>query len=99
VNPLKKLASHLPASWQQEMKRLQYRGQIRLGTFSTSEPEFVFVEQLIAAGDWVIDIGANVGHCTKKFSTSWAEGRVRRRARARYLRCLPPTSRLSGIAT
>jgi FkbM family methyltransferase len=68
VNPLKKLASHLPASWQQEMKRLQYRGQIRLGTFSTSEPEFVFVEQLIAAGDWVIDIGANVGHYTKKFS-------------------------------
>jgi FkbM family methyltransferase len=68
MNPLKKLASHLPSLWQQELKRLHYRCQIHRQTFETTEPEFLVLDQLISAGDWVIDIGANVGHYTKRFS-------------------------------
>ncbi len=68
MNPLKRLASRLPSSWQQELKRLQYRRQIHRDTFATTEPEFLIVDKLISAGDWVVDIGANVGHYTKKFS-------------------------------
>jgi len=68
INPLKRLASRLPSLWQQELKRFRYRCQIRRQTFETTEPEFLILDQLIAAGDWVIDIGANVGHYTKRFS-------------------------------
>jgi predicted methyltransferase len=65
---IKKLASRLPSLWQQELKRLYYRCQIHRQTFETTEPEFLILDQLISAGDWVIDIGANVGHYTKRFS-------------------------------
>lgn len=68
MNILRKIASHLPLSWQQELKRLHYRRQITQDAFRTEEPEFGMLEQLISAGDWVIDIGANVGHYSKKFS-------------------------------
>ncbi len=65
---LKKLASRLPAPWQQELKRLHFRRQIRRRTFATTEPEFLILDQFVSAGDWVIDIGANVGHYTRKLS-------------------------------
>jgi len=68
MDPLKKLASRLPLLWQQELKRIRYRCQIRRQTFETTEPEFLILDQLVAAGDWVIDIGANVGHYTKRLS-------------------------------
>jgi len=68
VNLLKRLVSRLPPLWQQELKRLYYRRQIRHQTFETIEPEFRLLGSLISTGDWVIDIGANVGHYTKKFS-------------------------------
>ena len=68
MNPLKRLASRLPPLWQQELKRLHYRRQIHRRTFETTEPEFLILDQLIASGDWVIDIGANVGHYTRRFS-------------------------------
>ncbi len=68
MNRMKRLASRLPSSWQQELKRLHYRRQIHRQTFETTEPEFLILDQLISAGDWVIDVGANVGHYTKRFS-------------------------------
>lgn len=74
---LKQFAAHLPHHWQQELKRLQYGGQIRRNRFQTGEPEFELVAELIAPGDWVIDVGANVGHYTKRFSELvGARGRV-----------------------
>jgi FkbM family methyltransferase len=68
MNQLKRLAARLPASWQEELKRIQYRHQIHHDKFLTTEPEFKILDQLVSAGDWVIDIGANVGHYTKRLS-------------------------------
>jgi FkbM family methyltransferase len=69
--------SRLPERLQSELKRIHYRRQILKGTFRTFEPEFKILPDLIAPGDWVIDIGANVGHYTKQLSELvGAHGRV-----------------------
>lgn len=68
MNPLKALALQLPPTWQLELKRLHYRRQIRGGGFVTPEPEFARLHEWVGAGDWVIDIGAHVGHYTKRLS-------------------------------
>ena len=65
---LKRLASGLPLSWQHELNRFKCRHEIRREKFRSYEPEFLILDSLISAGDWVIDIGANVGHYTKRFS-------------------------------
>jgi FkbM family methyltransferase len=67
-NLLKRLVSGLPLLWQQELKRLKHRHEIRRQKFKSYEPEFVILASMISAGDWVIDVGANVGHYTKRFS-------------------------------
>jgi len=68
VQLLKRIASKLPLAWQSELKRLHYKRQLSAGTFISKEPEFDIIERLVAQGDWVLDIGANVGHYTKKLS-------------------------------
>lgn len=65
---LKKMATKLPDRWQTELKRIYYWRQINRGRFFTDEPEYKILYSLINPGDWVIDIGANVGHYTKRFS-------------------------------
>lgn len=65
---LKNLAAQLPHRWQTELKRIHFRRQINRGSFVTDEPEFKILHNLINSRDWVIDIGANVGHYTKRFS-------------------------------
>ncbi len=65
---LKKIAARLPHRWQTEMKRIHFGRQIRKNTFATDEPEYKILARLIKPGDWVVDIGANVGHYTKRFS-------------------------------
>lgn len=65
---LKKLAARLPQRWQAELKRVHFRRQIKKGIFVSEEPEYSILQNLITPGDWVIDIGANVGHYTKRFS-------------------------------
>jgi FkbM family methyltransferase len=65
---LKRLTSGLPRSWQQELRRLKCRHEIQHRTFRSYEPEFLILDSLLSAGDWVIDVGANVGHYTKRFS-------------------------------
>lgn len=77
MHPLKKLASRLPQRWQTELKRIRFGRQINKNSFVTDEPEFKILDKFIHAGDWVVDIGANVGHYTKRFSELvGAKGRV-----------------------
>ena len=64
----KKIASHFPAGWQHELKRQYYAWQIRNGRFRTAEKEFQLLDSLVRAGDWVIDVGANVGHYSARLS-------------------------------
>lgn len=65
---IKKLISRLPPKAQNELKRIRFARQIRKHTFLTDEPEYAILNDLIRPGDWVIDVGANVGHYTKRFS-------------------------------
>lgn len=65
---LKKIASQLPPQWQTEMKRIYFSRQIKRNSFVTDEPEYKILHDLISQGDWVVDVGANVGHYTKRFS-------------------------------
>ena len=64
----KKFASKLPKNYQQELKRLYFSRQIKKGTFLSDEKEFDQLHKWIGEGDWVIDVGANIGHYTKKLS-------------------------------
>ena len=74
---LRKLASKLSIKRQQTLKRLYFGRQISKEGFISGEPEFSRVCEWIETGDWVLDIGANIGHYTKKFSDIVGpEGRV-----------------------
>ena len=65
---LKRIAAALPGSWQFELKRIYYRLQIYRDIFSTPEPEYGILASLVGPGQWAIDIGANIGHYTKRLS-------------------------------
>jgi len=64
----KTVAAGLPEQWQQSLKRRHFRRQIRRGTFFTDEPEWQLCAQWLRPGDWAVDVGANIGHYTKRFS-------------------------------
>lgn len=73
----KYLVSKMPQRWQSEMKRVRFARQIGQNSFSTEEPEYPLLDTLVKAGDWVVDVGANVGHYTKRLSELvGANGRV-----------------------
>ncbi len=77
IRLLKRIATTLPTSWQQELKQRYFAVQYRLGVFKSEEPEFETVKKYVSPGDWVFDIGANVGHYTAKLSRLVGlEGRV-----------------------
>ncbi len=65
---LKTIAARLPLRIQQELKRIYFAYQIRRNRFFTDEKEFAIVDRLVSPGDWVLDIGANIGQYTKRFS-------------------------------
>lgn len=74
---LRTLAARLPAAWQQELKRQHFGRQIRAGSFRVREPEYDLLPSIVSGGDWVLDIGANVGHYTMRLSALVGEnGRV-----------------------
>ena len=74
---LKSIAARLPLAAQQQLKRHYFAWQIRKGTFYTDEQEFALLGQFLSDGDWMLDIGANVGHYTLKCSNLvGASGRV-----------------------
>lgn len=67
----------MPLRWQQEMKRHLFRWRIAQGRYDADEPEEQLLGDLVGPGDWVLDVGANVGHYTLRFSELvGSEGRV-----------------------
>lgn len=76
-NTLKTIASRLPRHWQNELKRYQFSREIKGCRFRTDEIEFEMLPNWVSEGDWVLDIGANVGHYTARLSELvGASGRV-----------------------
>lgn len=74
---LRRLAARLPVRWQQALKRRRFARRIRAGRFRVGEPEYDLLPSLVERGDWVLDIGANVGHYTLRLSELVGdEGRV-----------------------
>jgi FkbM family methyltransferase len=74
---LKRLASHLPFSARQTLRAWKYRLQAAFGRFRSDEPEFHQLPDLVQVGDWVLDVGANVGQYTLRLSELVGnEGRV-----------------------
>ncbi len=65
---LKSVAVRLPHSWQVALRRVHYRRQIRRGRFRLDGNEEAVVETLVRPGDWVLDVGANVGQYAVIFS-------------------------------
>jgi FkbM family methyltransferase len=64
----KRIAARLPHDWQQALKRRHFQRQIAGDAFLTNEPEWELSSQWLLPGDWAIDVGANIGHYTKRFS-------------------------------
>ena len=73
----KRLASHLPFAARQLLRAAKYRIELAAGRFQSDEPEFQRLAELVNPGDWVLDVGANVGQYTLRFSELVGEsGRV-----------------------
>jgi FkbM family methyltransferase len=77
LNLLKRIAGRLPKRWQQSLKRFHFGRQIRRHRFVTREPEYEQLQNFVSPGDWVVDVGANVGHYTVRLSELvGSQGRV-----------------------
>jgi len=57
----RRLASILPRGFQDDCRRFRFYLRARNDNFSPNEPEAEILEFVVAPGDWVLDIGANVG--------------------------------------
>jgi FkbM family methyltransferase len=74
---LKTLVGKLPTAAQLKLKEAYYAHKIKRDDFSADEPEYFRLGEWISDGDWVIDVGANVGHYTHRLSSlCGSSGRV-----------------------
>ena len=71
---VKSVASKLPKRMQQELKRRYFAYQIKKNKFETNELEYGCLNQWVGEDDWVIDVGANIGHYTKRLSELTGRG-------------------------
>jgi FkbM family methyltransferase len=58
---LHSVVARLPGGIQLEARRANYLRQIRRGTFVPRDEEVAEITRHLGAGDWVVDVGANVG--------------------------------------
>jgi FkbM family methyltransferase len=65
---MKRLVARFPGSVQHELRRWFFARQISSRRFFTDEKEYGCLPTLLAPGDWVLDIGANVGHYAMRMS-------------------------------
>jgi FkbM family methyltransferase len=61
VTMIRRIASLLPTEVIQELRRLRFLSRAKRGNFHPNEPEANILSSFVSPGDWVIDIGANVG--------------------------------------
>jgi FkbM family methyltransferase len=61
---IRKLASMLPYALQEELRRIRFLLRAKNGKFSPNEEDANVLAQFVSSGDWVIDVGANVGQYT-----------------------------------
>lgn len=74
---LRRIAARLPFPVRQSLRAWKYRLQGMVGRFRSEEPEFGRLAEWVRAGDWVLDVGANVGQYTLRFSElAGDDGRV-----------------------
>lgn len=77
IGYVRRITSFLPRRWQHALKRNYYGLRIRCGLFGSGEAEYGQLDHFVAPGDWVLDIGANIGLYTAKLSKLVGpEGRV-----------------------
>ncbi|MAL97833.1 MAG: hypothetical protein CL583_05205 [Alteromonadaceae bacterium] len=76
MSKLKSLIKKIPSAWYTVLRRTNYALQIKNNRFVSPEKEFPEIRKWISEGDWVLDIGANVGHYTRAFSSVVGSGRV-----------------------
>jgi FkbM family methyltransferase len=69
-----RLVSWLPTTVQHLIRHLHFRYLIRSGNFLPDEPEIVEVKKYARHGDWVVDVGANVGRYTCYMSSCVGKG-------------------------
>jgi FkbM family methyltransferase len=68
ISIFKWLASLLPVSLQQRLKRRHYARQIRRNQFVSDEQEFQQLAHWVEPGNWILDVGANIGQYSARFS-------------------------------
>ena len=64
----KRIVAFLPAHVQTSLRRYRALRQFEKGRHVSDEPEFKVLTQWIGPEDWVLDLGANVGHYTCEFA-------------------------------
>ena len=65
---IRSIAKKLPKGYRDIVKQVYYRRQIARNTFRSPEKEYPEIKNWVSEGDWVLDVGANVGHYTRLFS-------------------------------
>lgn len=64
----RKIVDLLPRFLWNEARRLYFYRQIRQKKFHSAEKEYWKLDQWVRPGDWVLDIGANIGRYTLRLS-------------------------------